>query len=56
MYQLTHLVFYELFGTFGEAILREKQVKKWNRQKKELLIATTNPNWADLWEKEVQFW
>lgn len=55
-YQLTNLVFYELFSTIGEAIAREKQVKKWNRHKKELLIASTNPDWLDLWETEVQFW
>ncbi|MBI2283850.1 MAG: GIY-YIG nuclease family protein [Bacteroidetes bacterium] len=55
-YQLTYLVFYEQFSTIGEAIVREKQLKKWNRHKKELLIASTNPDWSDLWEKEVQFW
>lgn len=55
-YQLTNLVYYELFSTIGEAIAREKQVKKWNRNKKELLIASTNPDWLDLWETEIQFW
>lgn len=55
-YQLTYLVFYESFSSIGEAIAREKQVKKWGRHKKELLIATTNPQWLDLWETEVQFW
>lgn len=55
-YQLIYLVFYESFSTIGEAILREKKVKKWNRHKKELLIASTNPSWLDLWEKELQFW
>lgn len=55
-YQLTYLVFYESFGSIDEAIVREKQVKKWSRHKKELLISSTNPLWLDLWETEVQFW
>jgi putative endonuclease len=49
-------VYYELFSHIEEAILREKQVKKWSRVKKEQLIATTNPNWLDLWETELRLW
>ena len=55
-YQLTYLIFYESFGSIDEAIVREKQVKKWSRYKKELLITSINPLWLDLWETEVQFW
>ncbi len=55
-YHLVHLVYYELFSTIQEAILREKQVKKWSRAKKEVLIHTVNPQWFDLWDTEVRFW
>ena len=55
-YNLTYLIFYELFSHIEDAIAREKQVKKWNRNKKEQLISTTNTNWVDLWETEVKYW
>ena len=31
-----------------DAIIREKQLKKWMRAWKIKLIETNNPNWADL--------
>jgi putative endonuclease len=34
------------------AIQREKQLKKWNRQKKENLINTKNPQWKVLVTEE----
>ena len=55
-YNLTYLIFYELFSHIEDAIAREKQVKKWNRNKKEQLISTTNTNWVDLCETEVKYW
>ncbi|MCF7804194.1 MAG: GIY-YIG nuclease family protein [Candidatus Marinimicrobia bacterium] len=47
-YNTIHLVYYEHFENVEEAIAREKQIKRWNRQKKEELIATLNPEWKDL--------
>lgn len=32
------LVYYEEFGDIKEAIIREKQIKKWRREKKQALI------------------
>jgi putative endonuclease len=32
------------------AIEREKQIKGWNRKRKEKLINSKNPNWIDLYE------
>ena len=32
----------------GSAISREKQLKKWRREKKNQLIETLNPQWCDL--------
>lgn len=55
-YNLDHLIYYEWFMDIEEAIAREKQLKKWSRSKKETLIATVNPAWEDLWEKEVKYW
>jgi len=42
------LVYYEHFTDIEAAIAREKQLKKWRRDKKEFLIRTINPSWKDL--------
>jgi len=55
-YNLTQLIYYEKFNSITDAIIREKEIKHWSRKKKELLIATTNPNWLDLYETEVKNW
>ena len=34
-----------------DAIRREKQLKKWSRNKKISLIESINPNWANLMSK-----
>ncbi|GAA5167499.1 GIY-YIG nuclease family protein [Viridibacterium curvum] len=44
-----HLVWFEQHETMESAILREKQIKKWNRKWKLNLIETSNPYWKDLW-------
>ncbi|MFM9873153.1 MAG: GIY-YIG nuclease family protein [Fimbriimonadaceae bacterium] len=52
-HQLTKLIYYEEFPTIEEAILREKQLKKWSRVWKIRLIEQANPSWEDLaadWE------
>ena len=48
-YDVTKLVWYELHGTMDTAILREKQLKKWNREWKLRLVQESNPEWRDLW-------
>ncbi|WHZ19511.1 MAG: Excinuclease ABC, C subunit-like [Rhodanobacteraceae bacterium] len=46
----THkLVYFEMHATMDAAILREKQMKKWNRQWKLRLIEESNPYWHDLY-------
>jgi putative endonuclease len=42
------LVYFEPFSGIENAISREKQLKRWTREKKNLLIETNNPNWEDL--------
>ncbi|MBX9403290.1 GIY-YIG nuclease family protein [Lysobacter sp. BMK333-48F3] len=49
-YDVTRLVWYEQHETMESAILREKQLKKWNRQWKIGLIEESNPDWRDLWQ------
>jgi putative endonuclease len=39
-----HLLYFETFPNPSEAIAREKQLKKWSRQKKLNLIASINPD------------
>ncbi|HLK31397.1 MAG TPA: GIY-YIG nuclease family protein [Puia sp.] len=54
-YNLEYLVYYENFSSIEEAIAREKEIKKWRREKKEKLINSTNPDWKDLWH-EIKNW
>ncbi len=54
-YNTEKLVYYALFGTIEEAIAREKEIKKWRREKKEALINSMNPEWSDLWE-DIKDW
>jgi putative endonuclease len=42
------LVWFEQHGTMETAILREKRIKKWNRQWRINLIEADNPDWRDL--------
>ena len=49
-YNVTRLVYFEATSSIRSAIEREKQIKRWRREKKERLIATTNPQWRDLAE------
>jgi putative endonuclease len=45
------LVYIEFHETMPDAILREKQVKKWNRAWKLDLIGRANPEWRDLYDE-----
>ena len=47
-YNLTRLVYYDMFVYPAEAIAREKEIKGWRRSKKIALIETMNPHWHDL--------
>ena len=47
-YNITRLVYYESFGSIGDAIKREKQIKGGSRKKKIDLINRMNPEWIDL--------
>ncbi len=49
-YNIKKLVYFESTDDISAAILREKQMKKWNREWKIELIEQTNPEWRDLYE------
>ncbi|MDP3964766.1 MAG: GIY-YIG nuclease family protein [bacterium] len=47
-YNITKLVYFEVYQTPMEAIYREKQIKRWRREKKVWLINLLNAEWLDL--------
>jgi putative endonuclease len=47
-YNIIRLIYYETFGDIRDAITREKQLKRWRREKKIWLIERGNPSWNDL--------
>jgi len=47
-YNLKYLVYYEEYQYVHDAISREKEIKKWRREKKINLIKNSNPNLEDL--------
>jgi putative endonuclease len=54
-YNLEKLIYYEVFQTIDEAILREKHLKGSSRKRKVDLINEFNKGWEDLYE-EVLGW
>ena len=50
-YKTTKLVYFECTHDVNAAIAREKQLKKWSRQKKNFLIESMNLQWIDLEER-----
>ena len=49
-YNISKLVYYEVFHSIRDAIAREKQLKAGPRKQKVALINTYNPHWKDLYE------
>ena len=54
-YDVNRLVYFEAFGDVRDAIAREKQLKKWRREKKVALIRLENPEFEDLCVKFPSF-
>ena len=48
IYHVHTLVYVERYDHIEEAIAREKQLKRWSRKKKDILIGRVNPTWKDL--------
>ena len=49
-YDVTRLVYFEMTSDVRAAIEREKQIKGWNRARKNKLVMTMNPKWEDLYD------
>jgi len=47
-YNCRYLIYWERFDQMVQAINREKQIKKWNRKKKNDLITKFNSDWRFL--------
>lgn len=47
-YKCFYLLYFEHFQKIEQAIAREKQLKGWSRNKKEILINDFNPKWKFL--------
>jgi putative endonuclease len=50
-YNCVKLIYYKWFDTIVEAIAEEKRIKGGNREKKEILINSMNPQWNELYEQ-----
>ncbi len=48
-YEIHKLVYFEITENIHSAIIREKQLKKWKREWKVILIEKENPFWRDLY-------
>src|SRR6478672_11850903 len=47
-YKVDKLVYFEETGDVSSALAREKEIKKWRREKKNRLVTNMNPQWVDL--------
>ena len=48
-YSVHKLVYFESTPSRYAAISREKQIKSWNRRRKNQLVESMNPEWIDLY-------
>ena len=49
-YNVEYLVYFEATDNPIAAIEREKQIKGWNRKRKNKLVESKNPEWKDLYD------
>ena len=54
-YNINKLVYFEETANGHSAIAREKEIKKWRRQKKNALVHSVNPEWSDLLDEGKDF-
>ena len=47
-YNINKLVYFEQTSDIESAITREKEIKKWRREKKNSLVESANKQWQDL--------
>ena len=54
-YNLNKLVYFEETRDVQSALAREKEIKKWRREKKNALVQSLNPKWSDLLNEGKDF-
>jgi putative endonuclease len=54
-YNVNKLVYFEETNDVRSALSREKEIKKWRREKKDALVLAMNPEWMDLAEEGKDF-
>jgi putative endonuclease len=54
-YNVDKLVYFEETNDVRSALSREKEIKKWRREKKDALVLAMNPEWRDLAEEGKDF-
>ena len=52
-YHIHKLVYYEETTDVRIALEREKQIKDWNRKRKNQLVESMNPSWRDLYPEII---
>ena len=55
-YYAFYLIYYEYSDYVNNTIAREKEIKDWNRNRKEALITAFNPGWRFLNEELFGKW
>ena len=55
-YKVNRLMYFEVFRDAENAQKRERQIKKFRREKKIALFAKTSPRWEDLSKKLAESW
>lgn len=53
-YNVTKLIYYEIYTNALDAIKREKQIKAGSRAKKLQLIKSVNPDFEDLYDRIIK--
>ena len=55
---MSKLVYFEETKDVHSALAREKEIKKWRREKKDALVVGVNPEWKELSEvgKDFSLW
>jgi putative endonuclease len=54
-YNVSKLVYFEETEDVHSALAREKEIKKWRREKKDALVVGVNPEWKELSEVGKDF-
>ena len=53
-YNIHKLVYFEATTDVKAALEREKQIKDWNRKRKNKLVESMNPTWEDLYPMIIE--